>query len=58
MTRRPMTRRLRSILLIVALAAIILAAALPLLRGVPVDPPPPPLPSEKVEAPKGAADPI
>ena len=55
MTRRPMTSRLRSILLIVALAAIILAAALPLLRGMPVDPPPPPLPSEKVDAPETAA---
>jgi hypothetical protein len=57
MTCRPMTSRLRSILLIAALAAILLAAALPLLRGVPVDPPPPPLPSEKVDAPKGGANP-
>ncbi len=55
MTRGPMTRRLRSILLIAALAAIVLAAALPLLRGIPVDPPQPPLPSEKVDAPKGAS---
>ena len=54
MTRRPMTRRFRSILLIAAVAAIILDAALPMLRGVPADPPPPPLPSEKVEAPRGA----
>lgn len=56
MTRRPMTRRLRSILLIAALAAIVLSAALPLLRGMPVDPPQPPLPSEKVEAPKGTTE--
>ena len=56
MTRRPMTRRLRSILLIAALAAIVLSAALPLLRGMPVDPPQPPLPSEKVEAPKRATE--
>lgn len=55
MTRRPMTSRLRSILLIVALAAIVLAAALPLLRGMPVDRPPPPLPSEKVDAPETGA---
>lgn len=57
MTPGPMTRRLRSILLIAALAAIILAIALPLLRGVPVEAPPPPLPSEKVEAARGSVDP-
>ena len=57
MTHRPMTRRLRSILLIAALAAIILAAVLPLLRGVPIDPPPPPLPSEKVGGARGSANP-
>jgi len=51
-----MTRRLRSILLIAALAAIILAAVLPLLRGVPIEPPPPPLPSEKVDGAKAGVN--
>jgi len=45
-----MNRRLRSILLIVALAAIVLAAVGPVLRGQ-FEPAPPPLPSEKVAAP-------
>ena len=48
MSRIAMTRRIRTILLIVALAAIILAALGPVLRGQ-FEPAPPPLPSEKVD---------
>lgn len=58
MTRVPMTPRFRSILLIAALAAIILVAALPLLRGVPLEPTPPPLPSEKVDSAKSSLTPV
>jgi len=57
MTRRPMTRRLRSILLICAVAAILLAAALPFLRGMPVEPPQPPLPSEQAVTTEGVSEP-
>jgi len=58
MTRRPMTRRLRSILLIAAVVAILLAAALTFMRGLPVEPPPPPLPSEQAETARSASEPV
>jgi len=52
-----MSRRVRSILLIAAVAAILLAGMLPLLRGRPIEPVPPPLPSEMVKDPERAATP-
>lgn len=51
-----MTQRIRSILLIAALAAILLAAVMPLLLGRPLEPVPPPLPSEQSEAPRPEAN--